>query len=114
MPSGDCPPTPDAMIVFESHQYTVKEGDVAMVNVCVHVQHPQVSCEINFPFSVILQTSDSSAGITILYITKIHGMLMKGYPLLHSSLVLGLQFNICHTYICSLSDAKMFGYNYCR
>ena len=55
--------TPDAMIGFKDAQYTVEEGNTPMVNVCAIVQHPQVSCGINFPFSFTLQTSNGTAGI---------------------------------------------------
>ena len=56
--------------MFKNNQYTVEEGDMAMVKVCAIVQHPEVLCGINFPFIVIPPV------IIVQVLTQIHGMLM--------------------------------------
>ena len=58
------PPAADAMVGFESSQYSVRENE-GVVQVCAVVQHPEVNCVINFPFNILLSVSDGSAGIDI-------------------------------------------------
>ena len=50
-----------AVVGLEETFYEVPEGD--MVEVCAIVSSPNVSCPIEFPFSVNLSTADGSAGM---------------------------------------------------
>ena len=50
-----------AEVVFERTYYQFSE-ESEVNTVCVHVYTPSVDCPINFPFSVMLSSIDSSAG----------------------------------------------------
>ena len=60
---------PDAVVGLERTLYQVSE-DVGVVEVCAIIYHPNVTCPIEFPFTVNL-TTNGSAGNTH-YMTSLH------------------------------------------
>ena len=55
----------EAVIGLES--FTVSE-DVGVVELCAHVFEPDIECPIEFPFDIVLSTTDRTAG-TYLIVT---------------------------------------------
>ena len=68
--------SPDALIMFESHNYPVREED-QIVTVCAVVERPEGLCDIGFSFNISLVTSDGSAGIHMPLIYGIYDHVMK-------------------------------------
>ena len=50
-----------AVVGVERTEQSVSE-DVGVVEVCVVVTSPEISCPIQFPFNISLSTADGSAG----------------------------------------------------
>ena len=55
-----------AVVGLEKTIFTVFE-DVGVVELCAHVFEPDIKCPIEFPFGVILSTTDRTAGICVYY-----------------------------------------------
>ena len=59
----------DAVVGLERTSYTVS-GPVGSLEICAQVTSPQISCPIEFPFTVGLSVESSAAGMSlILYAT---------------------------------------------
>ena len=53
-----------AVVGLEKTFYRTTEG-VGVVEVCAVVYSPSITCPIEFPFNILLQTADGSAGATL-------------------------------------------------
>ena len=49
--------------------FTVSE-DVGVVELCARVFEPAIDCPIEFPFDIVLSTTDRTAGIRYSYCVK--------------------------------------------
>ena len=52
----------EAQVALSQRPYFVTEGNT--ITVCAEVTRTSVSCQINFPFSIMIFTEDGTAGIT--------------------------------------------------
>ena len=51
----------EAQVAIQQTAYSVSEGYT--VTVCALVERTSLSCQINFPFSIMIYTEDGTAGI---------------------------------------------------
>ena len=54
-----------ALVAWNSTEYKVTEMD--LLSVCVKILSPEVECPVDFSFSIVLLSTDISAGVMLIY-----------------------------------------------
>ena len=64
----------EAVVGLES--FTVSE-DVGVVELCAHVFEPDIDCPVEFPFTVVLSSTDRTAGMYTWHIVTTDNTLLQ-------------------------------------